>query len=121
VGEVVTYEGLNYTALQSHFAYVGTNWNPARTPSLWKIGGTCGPVVSPTPTPQPPAGQCLVWAEGRAYTIGEVVSYKGSNYTALQAHFAYIGTGWNPADTPSLWKIGGVCKASSPVVLRDQP
>ncbi|WP_410499619.1 polysaccharide lyase [Chitinibacter sp. S2-10] len=48
-GDTVNYQGQTYTALTTHTAYVGTNWNPATTPTLWKVGGDCG--TSPTPTP----------------------------------------------------------------------
>jgi predicted chitinase len=39
-GTVVSYNGQLYTALVTHTAFVGANWNPAATPSLWKAGGT---------------------------------------------------------------------------------
>jgi Ricin-type beta-trefoil lectin domain-like len=52
VGTVVSYNGKLYTALVTHTAYVGANWNPAATPTLWKptegtvivdpVGGTTG-------------------------------------------------------------------------------
>jgi hypothetical protein len=51
VGDSVTYNGATYTCLQTHTAYVGANWNPASTPSLWSLGGSC--TTSPTPTPTP--------------------------------------------------------------------
>jgi chitinase len=40
-GDVVTYQGQNYTCTQTHFAWPGTNWNPVSVPSLWSKGGTC--------------------------------------------------------------------------------
>lgn len=48
-----------------------------------------------------------VWQEGSTYTAGTVVSYNGQDYTALVTHTAYIGTGWNPAASPTLWKATG--------------
>lgn len=136
-GEVVMYQGQTYTALVAHTAYVGTNWNPAATPSLWQKGGTCGgphptptsaptptptltptptPTMSPIPTPTPTndPGTCQVWTEGRAYKRGEVVMYQGQAYTALVDHIAYVGTNWNPAGTPTLWQKGGVCNGVQP-------
>ncbi|QLI81023.1 hypothetical protein HZU75_05500 [Chitinibacter fontanus] len=50
-GDVVSYAGNSYTALVAHTAYVGANWNPASTPTLWKAGGSCGVNVTPTPAP----------------------------------------------------------------------
>lgn len=71
---------------------------------------TPAPTPRPTPKPTPtPGGKCMVWEEGFAYKIGQVVTYKGKTYTCIQAHTAYVGTGWNPAITPSLWVRGGSC------------
>jgi chitinase len=55
------------------------------------------------------AAACSEWAEGNTYTVGQVVTYLGVAYTALVTHTAYVGTGWNPRDTPSLWAVGGNC------------
>ncbi len=35
-GTVVFYNGHDYQALVTQTDYVGANWNPAATPSLWK-------------------------------------------------------------------------------------
>lgn len=48
VGQEVTYQGLTYTALQTHTAHPGANWNPKDTPSLWKQGGTCDGAPPPS-------------------------------------------------------------------------
>nr|WP_245665991.1 carbohydrate-binding protein [Actinoplanes subtropicus] len=50
-----------------------------------------------------------VWAEGVTYTAGQQVTYNGHLYQALVTHTAYVGAGWNPAATPSLWKDLGAC------------
>lgn len=63
-GSNVTYKGRNYRALVTHVAYVGANWNPAASGTLWSDTGACNdggvqptptvtprPTVSPTPTP----------------------------------------------------------------------
>jgi chitinase len=44
------------------------------------------------------------WQEGTSYTAGVTVDYNGKTYTALVTHTAYVGAGWNPASTPTLWK-----------------
>ncbi|AXE32296.1 chitinase [Chromobacterium phragmitis] len=55
-GDVVAYQSANYTALVSHTAYPGANWNPAATPTLWKAGGGCeGGDPTPPAPPNPPA------------------------------------------------------------------
>jgi len=65
-GDTVIYKTVVYTAQVTHTAYVGANWNPAATPTLWKIGGSCSgvtatptpstaPTLAPTPTVKPSA------------------------------------------------------------------
>ncbi len=49
------------------------------------------------------------WAEGNTYTVGTQVTYGGKLYQALVPHTAYVGAGWNPAATPSLWTDLGAC------------
>src|SRR5438105_14843007 len=49
------------------------------------------------------------WAEGNTYTVGTQVTYNGHTYRALVTHTAYVGAGWNPAATPSLWTGLGAC------------
>ncbi|KAF0814558.1 Chitinase D [Andreprevotia sp. IGB-42] len=45
------------------------------------------------------------WAEGATYTAGTVVTYNNVDYKALVSHTAYVGAGWNPASTPTLWQV----------------
>jgi chitinase len=54
------------------------------------------------------------WAEGNTYTVGTQVTYNGHLYQALQTHTAYVGAGWNPAATPSLWQDLGACTGGTP-------
>ncbi|MEU0559841.1 glycosyl hydrolase family 18 protein [Dactylosporangium maewongense] len=54
------------------------------------------------------------WAEGNTYTAGTQVTYGGKLYQALVTHTAYVGAGWNPASTPSLWKDLGACTGGTP-------
>ncbi len=53
------------------------------------------------------------WAEGAAYTAGQQVTYQSTLYQALVTHTAYVGTGWNPAATPTLWSSRGACTGGS--------
>ncbi|WP_368860145.1 carbohydrate-binding protein, partial [Chitinimonas prasina] len=46
-----SYQGRNYTALQTHTAFVGANWNPAASPTLWRFNENCNSTPTPTPTP----------------------------------------------------------------------
>ncbi|KAF0812966.1 hypothetical protein IGB42_02361 [Andreprevotia sp. IGB-42] len=87
-GTVVTYNGKDYTALVTHTAYVGTNWNPAATPTLWSAtGGTSSPnpTPAPQPTPAPGGGSCsgATWQSGVNYSLGTVVNYNGSYYKVV--------------------------------------
>ncbi len=70
VGDVVSYGNANYTALVAHTAYVGANWNPAASPTLWAAGGSCsgGDPAPPTPPnpptpPSPPPGNTAPFAK----------------------------------------------------------
>src|SRR5262245_50832373 len=54
-GDSVIYNGATYTCLQTHTAYVGAGWNPASTPALWSLGGSC--TTTPPPTPAPTSTQ----------------------------------------------------------------
>ncbi|WP_273431824.1 S8 family serine peptidase [Chitinibacter tainanensis] len=111
VGDWVTFDGRNYRALNTHVAYVGANWTPKATPTLWQDGGACSgsstpapvvtpkpstaPVITPTPapvtTPQPSAAPstaptaapaCPAWVSSSVYTAGQCVSFNGKTYTA---------------------------------------
>ncbi|MCT6995090.1 hypothetical protein M1731_23095, partial [Salmonella enterica subsp. enterica serovar Javiana] len=44
------------------------------------------------------------WQEGATYQAGALVSYNGHDYQALQTHTAYVGAGWTPSSSPTLWK-----------------
>ncbi|WP_371821420.1 carbohydrate-binding protein [Catellatospora sp. IY07-71] len=68
------------------------------------------------PTPVAALAVCTApaWAEGNTYTAGTQVTYNGRLYQALVTHTAYVGAGWNPAATPSLWKDLGACDGTPP-------
>ncbi|GLS03185.1 hypothetical protein GCM10007860_03280 [Chitiniphilus shinanonensis] len=115
-GTVVTYNGRDYRALVTHSAYVGTNWNPAATPTLWQDigpasgGGTPTPTPGPSPTPTPATpspgggGTCgyAAWNAGAAYTGGQRVSYNGTAYEAKW---------WTQGENPAQSGQWGVWKA----------
>lgn len=69
-GDMVMYNGNLYKALVYQTDWVGANWNPAASPTLWVAVGNVTP--APTPTPDPvPAGTCTsVWDAQVAYTSG---------------------------------------------------
>lgn len=59
------------------------------------------PTASPTvsPTSSPPAGG--TWVPGKAYAVGDLVTYGGLGYRCQIAHTSMVG--WEPPNTPALW------------------
>ncbi|HSC78765.1 MAG TPA: glycosyl hydrolase family 18 protein [Chitinolyticbacter sp.] len=118
-GATVSYNGNEYQALVTHTAYVGANWNPASTPTLWKLAGastgtpTPAPVATPTPgpvaTPTPnqptatpaPVGQYPAWNASTAYTGGQRVIFENAVYEAKW---------WTQGDNPGQSGEWGVWK-----------
>ncbi|WP_255992305.1 carbohydrate-binding protein [Chitinolyticbacter albus] len=136
-GTVVTYSGRDYQALTTHTAYVGANWNPASTPTLWQdLGGssvtptyvtqtpitppptpcpTCNdvlPSTTPTPVVTPVGGCKAAWVSGSVYTGGNQISYNGVNYEAK-----WWTQGDNPAQSGDwgVWKSLGGCTGVTPI------
>ncbi|MFD6448965.1 carbohydrate-binding protein [Promicromonospora sp. NPDC060204] len=77
------------------------------------VTGLAIPVVvaQAGPMAQAAAADCAAsaWAEGSSYAAGAHVTHRGRAYTALVAHTAYVGAGWTPDTTPSLWSDDGAC------------
>ncbi|UXY16384.1 glycosyl hydrolase family 18 protein [Chitiniphilus purpureus] len=129
-GTVVTYDGRDYKALTTHTAYVGANWNPKSTPTLWQdlgpaTGGTPTPAPTPTPvvtptpvaptptptgnpTPTPAPGDVCyqTWSSSGVYNGGARVTHNGVNYEAK-----WWTQGDNPAQSGSwgVWKVVSNC------------
>ncbi|XZG68828.1 glycosyl hydrolase family 18 protein [Chitinibacteraceae bacterium HSL-7] len=61
------------------------------------------------------------WQEGSTYASGTQVSYNGKTYQALVTHTAYVGAGWNPAATPTLWKEVSSTPTPTPATPTPQP
>ncbi|GAA4057834.1 fibronectin type III domain-containing protein [Nonomuraea soli] len=53
----------------------------------------------------PAAVAAAAWAPYTAYAVGAVVTYNGTDYTAIQGHTSLPG--WEPPNVPALWKAGG--------------
>ncbi|WP_148716953.1 chitinase [Chitinolyticbacter meiyuanensis] len=140
-GTVVTYNGKDYQALVTHTAYVGTNWNPASTPTLWKETGTSSatPTPSPaTPTPRPatptpvvatptpvvstptpaPTSCYATWSSTAVYTGGQRVTYNGVNY---EARWWSQNNTPNPTDEWGVWKNLGNCGSGTPATPTPKP
>ena len=52
------------------------------------------------------------WTPGTAYSVGDVVSYSGFNYTCRQPHTALVS--WEPNTTLALWTPGGTSEPTAP-------
>ncbi|MGK5676449.1 lytic polysaccharide monooxygenase [Micromonospora sp. URMC 106] len=76
---------------------VGGGGNPSPTPTTPAPSPTATPTAAPT-TPPAPGG---TWTTGRAYQIGDQVTYGGLTYRCRQAHTAIPG--WEPPHVPALW------------------
>ncbi len=66
------------------------------------------PVATPTPTPVPSGTCAQPWTAGMVVTQGEIVSFGGSNWKALQAE-ASAAPNWQPPNVPALWSLVGAC------------
>lgn len=79
-GDIVTYQGNTYKALVAQTDWVGANWNPASSPSLWTPVGDVTPVKPPDPIV---AGGCAnVWSAQNVYTGGMTAGVNGILYKA---------------------------------------
>ncbi|MFB7816551.1 glycosyl hydrolase family 18 protein [Paenibacillus chitinolyticus] len=108
VGDLVSYNGKTYKALAAHTALVG--WEPATTPTLWKLDSS-----DPT-KPEPTTPFCAPdWSASKIYAKGKIVGYKGKAYRAISdVH------GIAPDDTTyNMWEVAGkisndLCPVSIP-------
>lgn len=107
-GDIVTYEGKQYSARQAHTS--AAHWNPADTLSLWlpleaqaeaKVETKVeAPVVAQAEAPAAEVS-ADAFQVGVAYKAGDIVTYEGKKYSCRQAHTG--AAHWNPASTLSLW------------------
>lgn len=77
------------------------------TAAMLALGTAAVPLLPATAV----AAECSApaWAEGTSYSAGQQVTYEGNGYTALVAHTAYPGAGWDPVSAPTLWTLDGTC------------
>ena len=129
-GTTVSYSGHDYSALVTHTAYVGANWNPLGTPTLWKDLGvssgstataaptatpantatpTTAPTTGPTtaPTAPPATGSCTAaaWSSSAVYT-SQTVSHNGRNF---QAKWWTQGNAPSATEVDGPWRDMGAC------------
>jgi len=76
VGDIVSYDGVTYRALQAATAIL--TWDPVSAPALWAIvDGTPSPPPPPSPAPMPGS-----WGATSVYTAGMTVVVGGATYRA---------------------------------------
>ncbi|MET7822801.1 lytic polysaccharide monooxygenase [Micromonospora zamorensis] len=85
-----------YSCIDVQIGGGGSNPTPTPTP-------TTSPTPRPTPTATPttPPAPGGSWTTGRAYQVGDQVTYGGATYRCRQAHTAIPG--WEPPNVPALW------------------
>ena len=64
--------------------------NPYLPPYGWEL-------IAAPPAPDDP------WTEGMAYEVGDRRTYDGRLWECVVAHTAFVGAGWTPPASPSLW------------------
>ncbi|WP_330463927.1 lytic polysaccharide monooxygenase [Micromonospora zamorensis] len=87
-----------YSCIDVQIGGGGSNPIPTPTPTP-----TTSPTPRPTPTATPttPPAPGGSWTTGRAYQVGDQVTYGGATYRCRQAHTAIPG--WEPPNVPALW------------------
>ena len=90
----VTQDGKIYRSRRS-----GNVWEPKLHPELWEQ-------VSPADVPTPPATPAApAWETGKAYKVGDLLTYKGKTYRIAQAHTS--AAHWTPDAVPALYTVVG--------------
>ncbi len=130
VGDLVSYNGQIYQAIQAHTSLPG--WEPPNVPALWQpvSGGNPTPTQPPqptatpttpppTPTTPPPTatppsgGECTAppWDPGAVYVQGDVVSHNGRQWRAK-----WWTQGEEPGTTGQwgVWEDLGPCSGTAP-------
>ncbi|WP_255988350.1 carbohydrate-binding protein [Chitinolyticbacter albus] len=126
-GSKVTFNARDYEALVSHTAYVGANWNPAATPTLWRdLGPTAGSTPSPTPTGCTSA--YAAWSASASYSSGACVYTVLNPNTSCPSRSNYLAVQPVPAGTAlsnrSYWApqpAPAVCWTVTPTPVTPQP
>ncbi len=117
VGQVVSYNGVEYKCIQAHTSQ--PDWNPAAVASLWTPVSTTNPTTPPTATPigtprptatavpTTPPGGCTsaAWVSTKVYTGGNTASHNGREWRAK-----WWTQGEQPGVTTSgVWEDRGPC------------
>ncbi|GLW46519.1 endoglucanase [Streptomyces sp. NBRC 14336] len=69
------------------------------------VPSTALAATEPAPAASTSVAAYQAWQPNTSYTVGTRVSYGGKDYECLQSHTSL--TGWEPPNTPALWKPVG--------------
>lgn len=72
-------------------------WQPKLHPELWEE------VSAKDVPPQPATPVTDAWAAGKAYKVGDRLTYKGKTYRIVQAHTS--AAHWTPDAVPALYAV----------------
>jgi hypothetical protein len=86
IGDLVSFNGRTYQALQAHKSTVG--WEPDKATDLWSSPTPCG---------------VTAWLPQTIYVVGSTVTFNGNTYRAIQAHTSQVGS--EPNVAPALWQV----------------
>ncbi len=130
-GTTVDYNGKTYSALMTHTAYAGANWNPAATPTLWKEISTSAtaapkPSASPIPCPIPtPPGPGAVWVGGDPAngicTGGWVITVSPTPPRQLCPVASPLPQPTTPLKPPARWELITTNDTNNCLIQRWQP
>lgn len=71
------------------------------TTTATTTGTTNGTTTATTTQTTTTSGDILPWTVGKAYNVGDKVTYEGKTYQCLEAHTSQ--SDWTPTAAPSLW------------------
>jgi hypothetical protein len=103
-GSQVLFQGVLYECRQAHTSLPG--WEPANVPALWQ-------------QPAPAASPASTWTAQTAYPAGSQVKHGGLLYECIQGHTSLLG--WEPSNTPALWRVLGPSSSRPWQFLRKDP
>jgi hypothetical protein len=103
-GSQVLFQGVLYECRQAHTSQPG--WEPQNVPALWQ-----------RPAPLPTASSA--WTAQTAYAAGSHVQHEGLRYECIQGHTSLVG--WEPSQTPALWRVLGPSSSRPWQFLRREP
>jgi len=107
IGDLVSYDGRVWRALNTWRGHGDLNWRPTLAHSLWIVTNYEIPTV------------CSIfiyadeWNANEFYTAGDYVIFNGNVFRALLTHQGFGDVNWNPEAAPSLWELTNIAPSST--------